>query len=669
MLLYALTIFVSAFLLFLVQPIIAKQILPWFGGSAAVWTTCMVFFQCVLFAGYAYADWIARRLVIRRQFIVHVTLLAISLVSLPIVAGAGWKPSGADDPSWRILGLLMATIGLPYFLLSTTGPLVQAWFVRGYPKKTVYRLYALSNLASLLALLAYPFAIEPWVTTVTQAWSWSGAYLLFVLVCAASGWLTLRHSADVPAEASHGTGTVETTPVPSHREHLTWLLFSAMGALMLLAVTNHITHDLASVPFLWILPLSLYLLTFILCFEGRNWYKRKIFLLPVVLAVGAMGWTLVQVELKMGIPVSLAGLFVICMFFHGELAARKPAPEHLTRFFLMLSLGGALGGLFVGLLAVKLFNANYEFGLGLALTLVTVAIISRRVRWVIPTMILTSIAFGGYLLYAQQEYMADKIIVMKRNFYGSLHVRDTNASDPENALRRFVHGVINHGEQFMAPHRQDEPTAYFRPHSGIARTLAALEQPDRRIGIIGLGVGTLATYGREGDVIRFYEINPDVIEVAQSHFTFLKRSRAKIEHILGDARLAMEREAPQGYDLIVADAFSSDSIPVHLATKEALEVYLRHLKPDGVIVFNISNKFLNMAPMLKKIAEARGLHGLKLVDPEQIRDNHSSDWYLMTANERIAKHPAVVPIVTEVEEIRGVTAWTDDFNNQFLILK
>ncbi len=669
MLLYALTIFVSAFLLFLVQPIIAKQILPWFGGSAAVWTTCMVFFQCVLFAGYAYADWIARRLAIRRQVMVHAVLLAISLISLPIVAGSGWKPSGADDPSWRILGLLTATIGLPYFLLSTTGPLVQAWFARGYPKRTVYRLYALSNLASLLALLAYPFAIEPWVTTNTQAWSWSGAYLVFVLACAASGWMTLRQSVGTFSEDAPETAKAETTPVPERREHLTWLLFSAMGALMLLAVTNHITHDLASVPFLWILPLSLYLLTFILCFEGRNWYKRKYFLMPVILVVGAMGWTLVQVELRMGIPVSLIGLFVICMFFHGELAARKPAPEHLTRFFLMLSLGGALGGLFVGLLAVKLFNANYEFGLGLVLTLVAVAIVVRRVRWVIPTMVMASLAFGGYLLYAQQEYMADKIIVMKRNFYGSLHVRDTNAADPENALRRFVHGVINHGEQFLAPHRQDEPTAYFRPHSGIARALAVLDQPNRRIGIIGLGVGTLATYGRDGDVIRFYEINPDVIEVAQSHFTFLKRSKAKIELVLGDARLELERETPQAYDLIVVDAFSSDSIPVHLATKQALDVYLSHLKPEGVVVFQISNKFLKLAPVLKKIAEARGLHGMMLADPENMKDNYSSEWYLMTANDRIAKHPAFAPLINEVEEIRGVKAWTDDFNNQFLILR
>lgn len=269
MILYALTIFISAFLLFLVQPIIAKQILPWFGGSAAVWTTCMVFFQCVLFTGYVYADVIVRRFALRRQVILHALLLAISLVCLPILAGADWKPSGTEDPSWRILGLLAVTIGLPYFLLSTTGPLVQAWFARGYRLNTVYRLYALSNLASLLALLAYPFAIEPWVPTVTQSWIWSGVYLLFVVACAASGLLTLRQSDVTQPEA-----VPVLTQMPNMREHLIWLLFAAMGAFMLLAVTNHVTHDLAPVPFLWILPLALYLLSFILCFEGRNCIEK-----------------------------------------------------------------------------------------------------------------------------------------------------------------------------------------------------------------------------------------------------------------------------------------------------------------------------------------------------------------------------------------------------------
>jgi len=672
MFIYALTIFISAFLLFLVQPIIAKQILPWFGGSAAVWTTCLVFFQCVLFAGYAYADWISRRLAVRRQVIVHVVLLVASLVCLPIVAGVGWKPSGSDDPSWRILGLLTVTIGLPYFLLSTTGPLVQAWFARGFPLKTVYRLYALSNLASLLALVAYPFLIEPWVTTLTQAWVWSGAYLLFVIACAASGLLSIRQKvsvqSDIQSDALPNTAG-QIAPIPRIREHLTWLLFSAMGAFMLLAVTNHITHDLASIPFLWILPLSLYLVTFILCFEGRNFYRRKYFILPVVLVVGGMGWTLIEMELKIGIPVSLVGLFVVCMFFHGELAARKPAPEHLTRFYLMLSLGGALGGLTVGLLAVKLFNANYEFSIGLVLTLVTVAVVLRRLPKFIPLLALASTVFAGYHVYMHQEYMAQDMLVMKRNFYGSLSVREVAAKGQEGALRRLVHGVIIHGEQYRAPDRLDEPTTYYRLDSGVGRALETLELPNRRIGVIGLGTGTLAVYGRRGDVMRFYDINPDVIEVAQSHFSFLERSKARIELVLGDARLAMEGESPQSYDLIVVDAFSSDSIPVHLATTQAMAVYLRHLKPNGIIAFHISNKFLKLAPVLKRIADDKGLYGMRVIEPEDGRDSYSSEWFLVTADATLRDHPAIAPQIAPVEQIKGLSAWTDDFNNLFQILK
>ncbi len=682
MFLYAFTIFVSAFLLFLVQPIIAKQILPWFGGSSAVWTTCMVFFQCVLFAGYAYADWIARRFPVRKQAVIHAALLLLSLISLPIIANVGWKPAGSDDPSWRILGLLTATIGLPYFLLSTTGPLVQAWFVRGYSRTTVYRLYALSNLASLLALLAYPFLIEPWVKTQTQAWTWSGVYLLFVVACGASARLTVRQPAAIHNDESNEDSNKDKSspiitsaprlphaPTPTRWEQLTWLLFSAMGAFMLLAVTNHITHDLASVPFLWILPLSLYLVTFILCFEGRNWYKRKWFIVPVVLSVAGMAWTLIEMEIRIGIPVALLGLFVICMFFHGELAARKPPPEYLTRFYLMLSLGGALGGLAVGIGAVKLFNANYEFIIGLVMTMGVLVVLLRRQWKILLGLFVLLLGFGGYFAYTNQDHLDNGIVLKKRNFYGSLSVREVGLPDEELAVRRLIHGVIIHGEQYRAAERQDDPTTYYRADSGVGRAQETLTHPNRRIGVIGLGTGTLAVYGRSGDVMRFYDINPHVIEVAQSHFTFLSRSKAKIDLVLGDARLAMEQEAPQAYDLIVVDAFSSDSIPAHLATTQAVDVYLRHLKPNGIIAFHISNKFLKLAPVLKQIADEKQLHGMLVVEPEDGRAHYSSDWFLMTKNGDLENHPAIAPQLAPIEEIKGLQLWTDDFNNLFQILK
>ena len=416
MLLYALTIFTSAFLLFLVQPIIAKQILPWFGGSAAVWTTCLVFFQFLLLAGYAYSDWTTRWLAPRRQMALHIALLVLSLASLPIVADASWKPAGDEDPTWRILGLLTVTIGLPYFLLSTTGPLVQAWFARTFPTGTVYRLFALSNFGSLLALLSYPFVFEFWVATQVQAWGWSAAYAAFVALCAASAVYSARSRPRVAA-----TATVDETapegPAPAGSSYAAWLLLSAMGSFMLLAVTNHITHDVASVPFLWILPLTLYLLTFILCFEGRGWYRRSIFLGPLLVIVAAMAWALHEergiMDIKEAVPLNLVGLFVMCMFFHGELAAIKPAPRYLTRYYLMVSLGGALGGVAVGLVAVKLFNTYYEFGIGLVVTLLIAAFATRLMHSVVPMVTLAVVGFTGFHVYQYIGSLTSNTRVMR----------------------------------------------------------------------------------------------------------------------------------------------------------------------------------------------------------------------------------------------------------------
>ena len=356
MIVYALTIFTSAFLLFLVQPIMARQILPWFGGSAAVWSTCLVFFQFLLLFGYAYADWTTRRMRSRNQVVLHVALLLASLASMPIIADPAWKPAGDEDPTLRILGLLGATIGLPYFLLSTTGPLLQAWFARTFPAGTVYRLFALSNFASLLALISYPFVFEPWVPTLAQSYGWSVGYGGFVLLCVGAAVYSRRSQpSSIPAAAT--VAHMNDGPAPGLSAFALWLVLSAMGSFMLLAVKNHITHDVASVPFLWILPLTLYLITFILCFEGRGWYKRHLFLGPLLVAVGAMAWSLhadrgIQ-DIKESVALFSVGLFVCCMFFHGELANMKPAPRYLTSFYLMVSLGGAVGGVLVGFVAPR----------------------------------------------------------------------------------------------------------------------------------------------------------------------------------------------------------------------------------------------------------------------------------------------------------------------------
>ncbi|OGA43599.1 MAG: hypothetical protein A3G24_17970, partial [Betaproteobacteria bacterium RIFCSPLOWO2_12_FULL_62_13] len=659
-------------LLFLVQPIVAKQILPWFGGSAAVWTTCLVFFQFLLLFGYAYSDWTTRRLKARTQITLHIAFLALSLASLPIIPDASWKPDGDDDPTWRILGLLAGTIGLPYFLLSTTGPLVQAWFARTFPAGTVYRLFALSNFGSLLALIAYPFAVEPWITAQQQSYGWTAAYVLFVVLCVGSALYSVRHQTR-NASAAAAVAAANDGPAPHFRQYALWLLLSAMGSFMLLGVTNHITHDVASVPFLWILPLTLYLVTFVLCFEGRGWYQRHIFLGPLLVIVGAMAWGLHAdggiMDIKEAIPLYSVGLFVCCMFFHGELANMKPAPRYLTTFYLMVSLGGALGGLLVGFVAPKFFNTYYEFGIGLVVTLLIAGYLARRMLAVVPVLALGVAGFATYHVYQYIDLLSQDARVMTRNFYGTLRVKDVGHENTEDGVRRLMHGVIMHGEQFLAASRQTEPTTYYGPSAGIGRAIKA-SPAAIRVGVIGLGTGTLATYGRPGDVYRFYEINPQVVEIASREFSFLGKSGARIETVLGDARLNLEREAPQDYDLLAIDAFSSDSIPVHLITREAMAVYLKHVKPEGVIAFHVTNRFLRLAPVVKRIADEYRLHAALIIDEAEDNDSLAkTDWVLVSRRRERLDHKEIADAASEITEIPGLRLWTDDFNNLFQILK
>ena len=673
MLLYACTIFTSAFLLFLVQPVIAKQILPWFGGSAAVWTTCLVFFQVALLAGYAYSDLTTRRLKPRTQVMLHLALLAASLAVLPIVAHTSWKPAGDEDPGVRILGLLFATIGLPYFLLATTGPLVQAWFARTFPSGTVYRLFALSNLASMLALISYPFAFEPWVTTATQAYGWTAGYVLFILLCGASALYSLRN-AGAPVEASAAAPAAQSAaPAPGGADLALWLALSAMGSWLLLAITNHITQNIASIPFLWLAPLTLYLLTFILCFESDGWYQRSLLLGPLAVILGFCAWGLqtsdVTLEIKIAIPLYLTGLFVCCIFFHGELAKMRPAPRYLTLFYLMVSLGGALGGMFVGLVAPRIFPTYYELGLGFVLTALLAAVTLRRMPFFVWLVAIAMAGVCGYFWNQQVGQLKEDARVMVRNFYGTLRTKDTGPETSEDAVRRLIHGVILHGEQYLKPERRTEPTTYYGPDSGVALAIRNISPDHQRVGVIGLGTGTLAVWGKPGDTYRFYDINPHVIEVAQSEFTYLKDSKAKIEVSLGDARLNLEREAPQSFDVLVVDAFSSDSIPVHLITREAMAVYLKHVKPGGAVVFHVTNRFLKLAPVVKSLADSLGLYAALIIDDADETSFSKTDWVIVTRDRALIDSGAIAGKAGEFDAIPGLKLWTDDFNNLFQILK
>ena len=671
MLLFACTIFTSAFLLFLVQPIVAKEILPWFGGSAAVWTTCLVFFQVALLAGYTYSDLTTRKLTPRAQALLHIALLLASLAVLPIIPDASWKPAGNEDPGLRILGLLLLTIGLPYFLLATTGPLVQAWFARAFPLGTVYRLFALSNLASMLALIAYPFAIEPWITTAVQARTWSIGYAIFAVLCVATALYSLRKNAGAGA-ATRPDVAPDAAPAPGRFDRFLWLALSAMGSWMLLAITNHITQNIASIPFLWLVPLALYLLTFILCFESDGWYQRTWLLGPCAVLLVLCAWGLqttdISLDIKTAVPLYLTGLFLFCMFFHGELAKMRPAPRYLTQFYLMISLGGALGGLFVGLIAPRVFSTYYELGLGFVVAGILATLTLRKQPffvWILP---LALAGVCGHFWNKQVDQLRENTRVMVRDFYGTLRTKDIQA-DSEDGVRRLIHGVILHGEQYLKPPRSESATTYYGPDSGVALAIKNTSQDHQHVGVIGLGTGTLAAWGKPGDSYRFYDINPQVVAIAQSEFTYLKDSKAKVEISLGDARLSLEREAPHHFDVLVVDAFSSDSIPVHLITREAMAVYLKHVKPDGAVVFHVTNRFLKLAPVVKQIADDMGLFTALIVDDADETIFSKTDWVIVTRDKALVEKEAIAQKSSAIDALAGLRVWTDDFNNLYQILK
>jgi hypothetical protein len=672
MLLYALTIFASAFLLFLVQPIVAKQILPWFGGSASVWASCLVFFQTTLLLGYAYADFTVRRLSPRTQVKLHVALLVVSLVALPIIPGAFWKPEGSENPIWLILGLLGGTIGLPYFLLSTTSPLVQAWFARRFPDRNPYRLFALSNLASMLALLGYPFLLEPWVATRVQAWGWSAGYGLFVGLAAAAAFASLKGvSNELPAAGRAVADPTEPPPAPARQ--VLWCALAATASVLLLAVTNHITQNIAAVPLLWLLPLTLYLLTFILCFDGRGWYKRDWILAMLAAALGVMAWTFADTNLTHDLPLNIGvfsvGLFLACMFCHGELVRQRPAPAYLTRFYLMISLGGAIGAALVGIVAPLVLPADFELAGGLVFCALLLLWQARREPLVYGVLNVAALLVTvGCGVWAITEFYENTIFV-SRNFYGVLRVKEAGKGDER--VRQLVHGTILHGKQYLQPDLKGQATSYYTAGSGIGRLIESMHprKDPIKVGIIGLGAGTIATYGSKGDIYRFYDINPGVVAIAQRDFTFLKSSDATIELPLGDARLKLEREAPQNFDVLAIDAFSSDAIPVHLLTKEAVLVYLKHMKPDGVIAFHVTNRYLNLVPVVEGIAHELDLHALWIEDAGADPLGNSSSWVLIAKEPGRLNDARLVDASSTIDARRDWRVWTDDFNNLFQVLK
>ena len=673
--LFAVTVFTSAFLLFQVQPLLAKFILPWFGGTPAVWTMCMLVFQLLLFGGYAYAHLLSCLKSVSQQASIHAGLLAIAALSLPIIPDAGWKPVGDETPGLRITLLLLATVGMPYFLLSATGPLLQQWFSKACTGVSPYRLYALSNVGSLLALVSYPFVFEPLLSSTAQAGLWSVLFLIFALSCLLCGWTTAMQISEV-VEETVLSSTAAHAPSSSYAR---WFILAMLPSVMLLATTNEVCMDIAVVPFLWIIPLTLYLLSFILTFESDRFYNRRFMTIAtsislvstiIMMSRGAFFGVVLQITLF------FVNLFLVCMLCHGELVRLRPSPKYLTAFYLTISAGGAAGGLFVGLIAPVIFRGYCELPLGIFSCLLICAGTYLRddqaFQKAVPAS--TSLKFGCGLSTMLLVYFmvfnqhSPSIKAVARNFYGVLRVEDDIADGTNRPARDMIHGRVVHGRQFQDAAGRREPSTYYSHSSGVGRLLSQPAVSGRRVGVVGLGAGTLAVYGRSGDHMSFYEINPDVISMAREHFTFLSDCEGTEEVIPGDARLVLERESDRHFDVLVLDAFSGDAIPVHLLTSEAMRIYTRHLQADGVLAVHISNTYFDLEPVVRALGDEFGLTArVQTCD-------HGSDggvaldsvWMLLCREPSILS--AVLGPDTSIRASRTVL-WTDDRNNLLNVLR
>jgi hypothetical protein len=912
----AATIFVSAFLLFQVQPVISKKILPWFGGSPAVWTTCVLFFQLVLLGGYAYAHWLIRSVSPKWQGPIHISVLILALLTFPITASgywnitpsSFWKPIDGDMPAIRILLLLAAKVAAPFFVASTTGPLVQAWFSQLYPGRSPYRLYSLSNVGSLAALLTYPFFIEPLFRVDTQGVLWSLGFILFAgligglgaimrreavatedagrasrsprepLVTAADGLIAKRRGE--PERRMAVEPDVKPALPPPASLRIAWLALAGLASMAFLAITNHLSQDIAVVPFMWVIPLSIYLISFIICFDNERWYLRKTFgflailgilwmtamnhygavntgleypqkfvrtlftaapkvedalpsgsVLPAPPPVGfwarvkqadpwfrspfsrsmdwtfkKMGWVVEKIDgvwqwiRKDRRPVALPSgetfatldkdkngkltmeevpepaltsfarwdlnsdgsineeefntavakrkplahltfevntydfkehvfaistaymlvLFLICMVCHGELVKSKPAPDYLTSFYLSISAGGALGGLFVALLCPLIFKTQFEMPLAIIGGFVvgwTTIFNDGRGTWLKGREILQwtlAFVFVGTALFVVRGNLEDyetqrvarllpkswqhalvkwnvipepdeDLITIERNFYGTIRVEKTGQDgDPEDAGMSLYNGRIWHGFQYTAEHRQLEPSTYYVSGTGAAMAVEHNLRKGQglRVAVIGLGSGSMAAHSKKGDTFRFYDIDPKVLKVATEVFTYLKKAPtrgAKIEVVMGDARLSMERELKEhgsmNYDVIHLDAFSGDAIPAHLLTDEAFDLYEQHLRKDesgksiGIVVVHISNRYLDLEPVVAAIAKKHDYLTRTVHKQEEGGTmDTASDWILVTKNKEFLDQPAVhdnsEPLAPDKELL-----WTDQYTALYPIMK
>jgi hypothetical protein len=723
-LLFGVTIFVSSALLFSIQPMIAKMLLPLLGGTPAVWNTCMLFFQAALLCGYAYALLVSRW-PLKRQLIVQLAILALAFISLPIGLSSAWENSvpPTDNPSLWLLLCLGASVGLPFFIISSNSPLLQKWFSRTNTTgaRDPYFLYAASNAGSLLALLAYPVLLEPYFTLRMQSRVWTVAYAVLVLLVGVHSLILFRSAGD---ERSEELVVVNETEPLTMGRRLRWLLLAFAPSSLMLGVTNYITTDIASVPLLWIIPLALYLLTMVLAFARRKFFSPRFAHLIVP------GATVVLLMLyladssgrgsRMLILLHLAYFFFAALMCHSQLAADRPAPQHLAQFYVWLSLGGVLGGIFNALVAPLLFSAVIEYPLAILLSCLLLpssqtepsGFKERRLDFALPALIFAlTVGLGWFADKFAPIQMSGSVFVValplfvsyplrkrpmrfalslgavivaaglvtgvgrttlhaERNFFGVLRV----TSDHDRDLHSFLHGSTVHGRQNTVPGQRCEPLSYYHREGPLGRIFTQLQKSpgNANVGIIGLGVGATISYSRPNERWTFYEINPAVVSVAKSrdYFTYLSDcAAAPVDLVLGDARLKLQSAPDRSYSLLVLDAFSSDAIPVHLMTQQALDLYLSKLAPGGLILFHISNRNLDLSEVVADLAKSRGMSGLSLLDmtPAQPNGKDPSHWVVLARDP--ADYGTLIndarPLVsTGVEDV-----WTDDFSNILSVFK
>ena len=697
MVMYASVIVLSAFLLFLIQPLMGKILLPWFGGGASIWSASILFFQVLLLIGHAYSHWMTERLSRRKQTWLHLALLGASILAVlvttlawqvPLMPGTGWQPRDDVSPLLWILVVLSVSVGLPYLVLSTTSPLLQRWVVHrmsGTESANPYPLYALSNIGSMVALLGYPSLVQPNFELPIQSWLWIAGYGLFAVGVAVLAWrqgqVTGVLTPDASPDAAQGAS-------PTWPRRLMWLLLSMTASVLLLATTRQMTENVAAVPLLWVVLLALYLLTFVIVFSGKIGYRRGFLLLFFFATITYRGAIVRAGILPVLIQLYAFGLllFAGALACHGEMVKLRPAPRYLTQFYLIVALGGALGGGVVNLAAPLLFDGTWELPLSVIIAWLAVtgaqlldetSPLYTRMRMPMTAMIGVALLLSLFAFSEQLRLFRVSTLTATRNFYGVLRVQKVDRSPGD--VYRLVHGATIHGVQYADFELRSEPIGYFSSSSGIGRQLETMadREGSLRVGVLGLGAGTLAAYGREGDVYRFYEIDPQVINYAQGdggYFSYLRDSPAQIDVIAGDARLSLERELQRGkaqkYDILILDVFSGDAVPVHLLTREAFELYLLHLRTDGVLAANISTSHVNMRPLLAALTERFGLRGVVVEDDGDGAMRYASFWVLMARDRRLLGE-GVDDQSPDLEAFLdpAVRVWSDTYSNLLPLLR